>query len=293
MAGSSWLFRVTRLALMIFMFTATIYPSATSAQITLQSSRLVVQAKPFPCITVFSPTGHSLVAIPYSSLSALSKALRLNWVPARVDTAVLYAVPIDLKRAHTLSPHALAIAQGVKNYFHAMRVLIVPIVLPTKEPVGVLQTREVLCLARDKPLSIDGVGSVEAGLLPQIRGDDSETLALLHIDAPFLKMGILYQTVRQPASQWPKDHGVLILQLSKVSERVSAKSLSVLDPDVAVLINDTGKDKLGAPLTQLIEQLYEMWVDVYEVKSGPPLVMTAGEHGLFLPSFGKHAHVRS
>ena len=106
---------------------------------------------------------------------------------------------------------------------------------------------------------------------------------MLHIDAPHVSVGVIYRVPAQTNGAWPREHDVIVLQLSKLAPVVDLRSLTVLDPEVAIVLDDQGKHPANPAQVSMIEHLRDLWVDVYQVSSSRPFVILAGSHGLLLP----------
>ncbi len=242
------------------------------------TSRLDVYAAP-PCFRVIVQD-KILYGIPYDSLRKIAKQPLQQLI--RTNVVILYGVPIG-----HLTKNDLALYQLVCANLHAsVRVLVGDRVdeRPTIDMGGMIFYH------RKENLRIDGIGSVTASILPQNEQGLSHSYMMLHVDVPNMDVATVLQVPRQNSDPWPREQDVLLLQLSKLQGGPQPKVLTILDPKVAVIIDDTSKSSTNKKV-DLVENLYELWADVYRVEGSGSLTLVAGPHGLMLPLHGKHAHL--
>ncbi len=240
------------------------------------ASRLVAQAKPYASLTVEAPSHEVAVALPYSSLAGLERDT--NAAPTRrVQAVIVYDVP-----ALRAQSDWVRMVQIIHGHYRAQKILLAPVSLtfqhlgPGKTQVG--QT----WLHRDGKETVPGVGAVSVHVLPRT-DNGAQSLAMLQIDAPHVSVGVIYRVPAQSNGAWPREHEVIVLQLSKLYPVVDLRSLTILDPEVAIVLNDQEMRPSDPALTSMIEHLRDLWVDVYQVSSNRPFVILAGSHGLLLP----------
>lgn len=242
-------------------------------------SKLIVQALPHAAITLTTPNGSRIVAIPYSALS------RCQGSPVQVERAtavVVYAVP------RGVDSHRLGVeSAGARAEYHPEALWGVSAVLPGPEPlpgVAWLHGTGAIVVGQHVELSVS--------VLP-VSGTTSESAwALLHLHAPHLGVAVVYPVPPQPGSPWPDEHDVLVLQADPLAAGVDSRALSILDPGVAVLIDEHHLLRRHTRLAELVDRLYDLWVDVYTVEGATPLTLWADPHGVFLPLHGHHAWTR-
>ncbi len=250
------------------------------------ASRIVAQAQPYAALTVLTPSQEAVVALPYSSLPGLARDSSAP--PARrVRAAIVYDIPTLLT-----SPDWARLFQTIHRRFRPQNILLAPESLAPSHSSPPETEAGQIWLRRDRAEVVQGLCTVSIHVLP--RADDSaQPLAMLHIDAPHVSVGVIYRVPAQTNGAWPREHDVIVLQLSKLAPVVDLRSLTVLDPEVAIVLDDQGKHPADPAQVSMIEHLRDLWVDVYQVSSSRPFVILAGSHGLLLPmhsaAFGKSA----
>lgn len=242
-------------------------------------SKLTVQALPHAAIMLTAPGGSRIVAIPYSALGQCGG----SGAPGeRTGVVVVYGVPegVDAHRLATESARARA-------EYRPEALWGVSAVLPgpaSASGVNWLRDRKAVLTGQNVELSVS--------ILPVAGASSRSAWALLHLHAPHLGIAVVYPVPLQSVSPWPDEHDVLILQADPIAGRVDSRALSILDPGVAVLIDDHRLLRRHARLGELVDRLYDLWIDVYTVDGATPFTLWADPHGVFLPLHGHHAWTR-
>ncbi|MHB1628786.1 MAG: hypothetical protein ACYCVB_10520 [Bacilli bacterium] len=259
---------------------ATLLSSSAIAAAPLETAtRLHAQAQPYVSLTVEAPSHEVFVALPFSSLPGLERDAGAP--PAkRVRAAVVYDLP-------TLSASGRArLAQTLQRRLRPQTILLAPESwAPAHSSALETGPDRMIWLRRDRKEAVPGLCTVSVHVLPRV-DQNAQPLAMLHIDAPHVSVGVIYRVPVQTTGAWPREHDVIILQLSKLYPVVDVRSLTILDPEVAIVVNDRGNHAADPALNSMIEHLRDLWVDVYQVASGRPFVILAGSHGLLLPLYG-------
>ncbi len=259
--------------------TATLLSSSVIAATPLETaSRLIAQAQPYVSLTVEAPSHEAVIALPFSSLPGLERD-RSAPSARRVRAVVVYDLP-------TLSPSGRArLAQTLQRRLRPQTVLLAPESWTSVHRNSPETGPGQIWLRRDRKETVSGLCTVSVHVLPRV-DPSAQPLAMLHIEAPHVSVGVIYRVPVQTTGAWPREHDVIILQLSKLYPVVDVRSLTILDPEVAIVLNDRGNHAVDPALNSMIEHLRDLWVDVYQVTSGRPFVILAGSHGLLLPLYG-------
>lgn len=221
-----------------------------------------------------------LYAIPYDSLKTV--AMQILQQRMRMNVVILYGVPI-----RHLTKNDLAVYQRMCAKLHASVRLLIGDQFSEKPNFDMAG---VIIYHRKENLHFDGIGSVTASILPQNEQGLAHSFMMLHVEVPNMDVATVLQVPRQSSDPWPREQDVLLLQLSKLQCGPQPKVLTILDPKIAVVIDDTARN-IANKKVELVENLYELWADVYRVEGAGTLTLVAGPHGLMLPLRGKHAHL--
>ena len=254
-----------------------------------EQSRLTVQAKPFPCVSVQAPDGTNVVALPFQAAARLAPppsggARKGVSSPVRAALLLLYGVPANLT-----APQLSALSARLQSRFAVPFVLLAPTDAVFPGAASTVRTRRMRWLSYGKSVILPS-GAVDVHVLPQDNQVRSRSLAIVHLRVPYMDVGIAYPVARQPVHARPPEQDVLIVDLGQLTVNdFSPRALSMLDPGMAVILDGSTRLSRQPDLTQFVDRLYEMWIDVYTVDSPVALTVIADPHGVFLPLHGRHA----
>lgn len=263
----------------------------THAALAEEQSRLSVQARPFSCVALRAPDGADMVALPFAAAmrfalrpAAAQQTREALPAPARAAVLLLYGVPADA----TLQQLS-ALSARLKTRFAASLVLLAPtgaVRSARSTGLGALGMR---WLTYGKSIAMSS-GAVDVHVLPRDDRPHARSLAIVHLKVPYMDVGIAYPAAQQDVVTRVPEEDVLIVDLDQLTaDDLSPRTLSMLDPGLAIIVDGAKRLRRQAPLTEFVDRLYEMWIDVYTVDSSAPLIVTADAHGVFLPLHGRHA----
>ena len=258
-----------------------------------QQSKLSVQARPFSSVTLLAADGSSIVALPFAA--ARRFPLRLDRQPGavapsppgRASVLLLYGVPANATRQQLVD-----LSARLSTRWTAPLVLLAPASAVSAlgdEPTLTTGVPHMSWLTYGRRVAIPS-GVVDVHVLPREPRTYPRTLAVVHVKVPFMDVGVAYPVAQQTVRTRPPEEDVLIIDLDQLRvDDLSSRTLSMLDPGMAIIIDGAKRLRKQADLTEFADRLYEMWIDVYTVDSSAPLVVTADSHGVILPLHGRHA----
>lgn len=258
-------------------------------------SRLSVQARPFSNVVVQAADGSSVVMLPFVAArrfaarssqhsGAVAQASRLT--PVRASVLLLYGVPANATRLQLSD-----LSSRIAALWTAPLILLAPasnVRASGHEPpqiAGAARMRWLPFGLRTATLA----GVVDVHVLPHDAHTSTRTLAIVHVKVPYMDVGVVYPVAQQSVKTHPPEEDVLVVDLDELRvDDLSSRTLSMLDPGMAIIVDAAGRLRKQAELTEFADRLYELWIDVYTVDSSAPLVVVADSRGVILPH-GRHA----
>lgn len=236
-----------------------------------ETTRIAIQNVPYPGVRITVPSGQSIEAIPASSLGAAAAG-------RAAEIVILYAVPSEAFG----QPSFRAQVQSLRNSGSRPRTVFLVSAPPLRGELpphaGILRPG----VAYDVAPSV----RIFVRSLPVPGSGRRSGLTVLDLDAPHARTGILFPGKAEDRAAQPQEHDVLILPVPILETGIDRRTLSALDPEIAVLFGEQRGERLPH-LDNLVDQLQDLWTDVYRVEFRRPFVIIAGPHGLFLPINGR------
>ncbi|MCY0876617.1 MAG: hypothetical protein OWT28_10175 [Firmicutes bacterium] len=242
--------------------------AAAQANITI-STRIHVQATPFPTVTVTTSSGRILLIEPFQTYVSVKSPEERH-----VNVYVLFGMTPNqlplleaLQKRHPDSQLFIALSQPLGGR-HDSHTAFEPFVL-------------------DRILTQHAVSVREFGLLSVTPlAETSEHLsrcAIIRLQMPHVSLGVAYPARIPSVHELSEEDEILILHPDVLPYLDHSIALASIDPDMAIVMATRRQVMATQKGESAIETLREWWIDVYTIE-GKGMDISAGQHGVLLPS---------
>jgi len=238
---------------------------ARTQQAIATSLRVTVQTTPVTAVTLTAvASGATLMVVPYTAVERdLAGWLLVNQL--KPSAIVVLGTPLS-----QMEPVVKRLLRSGRPH-----IFLAPLA-SDKRSLNRLST-----VLGHQPYNVAGIGKLSVSALGY--SERSRSCAVLRIESQHITIGIAYAASLSRRSGLAEADDVLILQPEVLPQISDEHLLSLLDPDVAIVLSSRARLLSIARGEDSLEALRESWIDVYTVEAHT-LELSAGPYGLLLPS---------